>query len=69
MNDARGDAARAACSDVGAHARYHTRHQSALPPPPPLPPLRALRSAAPNKRTTTFVNQQNCEFLQRTVLG
>ena len=43
MSDARGDAARAACSDVGAHTRHHTRHQSALPLPPPLPPLRALR--------------------------
>ena len=45
MNDVRRDVAHTACSDVGAHARYHTRRQSALPPPP-LPPLRALRPSA-----------------------
>ena len=43
MNDARRGVARTACSVVGAYARYHTRRQSALPPPLPLPPLRALR--------------------------
>ena len=46
MNDARGDVACTAYSDVGAHAHYHTRRQSALLPPPPLPPLRALRPSA-----------------------